>query len=370
MLMTRVLDGKATMLLVMAAVCVPALVGCGGTNNTSSIPNRTFVYVTDQASNDVSGFSVNPSSGMLSPLFRSPFPTGGHPYAIAIDPHNQFAFVLNDPPALSVFSLNPATGELLPLPSSPLSVSGDNRWVAVHPTGTFVYVCDYQGSPAGIYGWKIDRANNSLVPVPGSPFTSRSRHISFSPGGNFVYSVDFSSVHTLAIDSQTGALTEVGSPASAVAFPLFVSIHPSGKFAYVTYETVSLDFALWEFTIDSTTGALQSVGPVPGFGLIVPAPFAPLVFHPSGKFGYMARGGLYGYAVDQGTGNLTLLSGLPSFSAQPLAIAIDTSGKYAYVANGTLDNVSVFAINSDTGALSLVQGSSTTPFPSAIATTH
>ncbi len=70
------------------------------------------------------------------------------------------------------------------------------------------------------------------------------------------------------------------------------------------------------------------------------------------------------YAINAGTGALTQLTGSPfAAGCQPSGVAIDASGKFLYVANnGSISghypgNVSAYAINAHTGVLTPVRGS-------------
>jgi 6-phosphogluconolactonase len=65
-----------------------------------------------------------------------------------------------------------------------------------------------------------------------------------------------------------------------------------------------------------------------------------------------------GYAVNSTTGALTLLPGSPfAAGSDPVSVAVDPSNKFVYVANHGSNNISAFAVNSATGALSQVAGS-------------
>ena len=75
-------------------------------------------------------------------------------------------------------------------------------------------------------------------------------------------------------------------------------------------------------------------------------------------------GNVSAYAIDASTGALTKVKGSP-FSAgpQPWGIAVDPTGKFAYVTNVTMcspsatGSVSAYAINASSGALTQVKGS-------------
>jgi hypothetical protein len=79
---------------------------------------------------------------------------------------------------------------------------------------------------------------------------------------------------------------------------------------------------------------------------------------PSGKFAYVANGlddNVSAYTIDSTTGALTQLSNSPfAAGGGPTSVAVDPSGKFAYVTNHLVDNVSAYTIDRTTGALTLV----------------
>jgi len=115
-------------------------------------------------------------------------------------------------------------------------------------------------------------------------------------------------VMVYAIDTTTGVITSVGSPLATGSFPRFVTIDPSGKFAYVANQG-SNDISI--FAINAGTGALTVAGTVPA-------------------------------------------------GITPTAITIDRVGKFAYIANNGGNSVSVFSVNVTTGALTSVGASAAT----------
>jgi 6-phosphogluconolactonase len=71
------------------------------------------------------------------------------------------------------------------------------------------------------------------------------------------------------------------------------------------------------------------------------------------------------FAITPATGVLTPISAIASGTG-PISVFADPLGLYLYVANETSNNVSAFAINQTTGALTLAPGS---PFSIALSTT-
>ena len=109
------------------------------------------------------------------------------------------------------------------------------------------------------------------------------------------------------IDATSGAMKNVkGSPFAAGATPVYVTIEPTGRFAYVP-NVGSNDISA--YTINATSGALTPVTGSPfkaGVG-----PYA-LAVGPSGKFAYVANYGsntVAAYAIDAASGALQAADG-------------------------------------------------------------
>jgi DNA-binding beta-propeller fold protein YncE len=91
------------------------------------------------------------------------------------------------------------------------------------------------------------------------------------------------------------------------------------------------------------------------------------------RFVYVANGGsnnISAYAINAASGALTAISGSPfPAGTLPYSMTVDPSGKFAYVANQGNGNVSAFAIDGTIGALTTVSGSpfATGPVPFSVA---
>jgi 6-phosphogluconolactonase (cycloisomerase 2 family) len=129
------------------------------------------------------------------------------------------------------------------------------------------------------------------------------------------------------------------------------------------------------YAINASTGALTQVQGSPfatGYGAYAVA------IDPTGRFAYVAndgtgsgsQGNVSGFAINARSGALTSLQGSPfAAGSNPIGIVISPDGKFAYVVNYISANVSIFAINASTGALKQIKGSPlrTRPFPTAVA---
>ena len=82
---------------------------------------------------------------------------------------------------------------------------------------------------------------------------------------------------------------------------------------------------------------------------------------PSGKFLYVpneAGKNVSGYAINPSTGALTAMSGSPfPVGKHPLGIAMEKTGRLLFVANDDSADVSVFLANPSTGTLAAARGS-------------
>ena len=100
-------------------------------------PSGKFVYVADTADATISAFTLNSTSGALSAVSGSPFPSGGQgsingPLGIVADAAGKYIYVCNASNDISVFTFNSQTGALTALAGSPFA-SGGNA-----PTGIAV----------------------------------------------------------------------------------------------------------------------------------------------------------------------------------------------------------------------------------------
>ena len=352
----------------------------GTTVSTCSFPTR-FAYVPNQGSSSVSAYAVDPVRGGLSVIEGSPFPTGIQPYAVAVDPSGRFVYVLNYACAsgcaasgtISAFAIDNTTGALTPVPGSPFPTGDGPYSLAIAPSGRFAYVANYWSQD--VWAYVINPATGALgTGVPGSPLVvgGNPTRIATDPSGRFAYVSNAASndVSGYSINPTTGALTSIpGSPFGAGTYPHSVTVDPSGRFAFVA-NAISNNVSA--FTINPATGGLT---PIAG------SPFAAGEAHdaavdPSGRFLYVPNGtsnNVSVFAINPSTGVLSPIAGSPFTAGSfPRAIAIDPSGRFAYVANYQSSGaVSAFTIDGATGALTPFPESSVTSgaFSSNIATT-
>jgi 6-phosphogluconolactonase (cycloisomerase 2 family) len=88
------------------------------------VTDKTGAYLFATAGTNVFGFSIDGTTGALSPLPEFPVAVGASADSVSIDPTNQFLYVTSRSAGLVTgFKLNATTGELTIMPGSPFAVS-------------------------------------------------------------------------------------------------------------------------------------------------------------------------------------------------------------------------------------------------------
>jgi len=238
---------------VTTAAVTDVAVGC------VTLPPR-FVYVANSGSNTVSAYTIDATSGILTPLAGSPALTQLAPVFVAVDPAGKFAYVANSSSnTVSGYSIDATSGALTPLAGSPvLTQFTPVSIAAVAPTSSakFAYVVN-SGSNT-VSGYSIDATSGALTPLAGSPFVTgfTPASVAVDPTGKFAYVANRASntVSGYGIDATSGVLTPLaGSPFMTGTSPVFVATDPTGKFAYVVNSGSNTVSA---YTIEATSGIL------------------------------------------------------------------------------------------------------------------
>ena len=286
-------------------------------------PAGRFAYVANLMSNasdeaTISMFTVDSSSGVLTPTTPATVPTGFFPQGIAIDPTGKFVYTANsDDNTVSMFTINQTTGVLTATTPPAISTLADVS--------------------TGLYS---------------SPDA-----VTVHPLGKFAYAVneDDGTVSMFTIDPTTGILTST-TPATVFTgpIPFDITVDPSGKFAYVPNNDSGgvMTYGISQYTVNPVTGVLTQNNPP-----AVAAGNGPtsVAVDPSSKFAYVVNRNdntVSMFTIDPSSGNLT--PNTPAIIAtgeQPWRMTIDPSGKFAYVTNQDSDSISIYSVN-ENGTLS------------------
>ena len=232
-----------------------------------------FAYVGNYNSGDISTFSINASTGALSSL-GAPVPSVASLFVMAVDPFNKFVYAAGGGDEyMYVHSINPSTGAL----SSRTAVTVQVTYsAAIESSGRFLYAAALHPSAGwGIFAYAIDPATGSLTSVGSAVSMATIPFMAVDQSSQFIYatSFDYDNISVYKIDPNTGAVANVG--AVAVTNPRQITVAPSGRFVYAVtdYDGVLI------FTINPLTGELTSAGSMASF-------FGSIAFEPSGRFAY------------------------------------------------------------------------------------
>lgn len=346
--------------------------------STITVMRRTpaFLYAANIATNTISGFAVNPASGVLDPLSGSPFPTPTGDTSIAVDRNFKYLYAadfnLNQ---ISAFSVN-SDGSLSALMGTPFPAGNGPVSVVTHPTADFLYVSNQGSGEVTTYIIDPELTKSSSVAIGNGPLFGTMT----SDGARFYQTVSaLAQIYAFSVDAAKGSLTPVsGSPFSTGFFPRTIAIDPAGKFLYVTISSSfkGTSTSVYAYTIDAAAGGLTAISGSPFSTGENPVSAAVDV---SGRFLFIANNAntangnsVSAFSIDPGTGALTAVPGSPfAASPFPLFVATDPSGQYVYVGLDSSPGIAAFVVNQKTGALTPMAGS---PFPGSsvwsIATTY
>ena len=294
--------------------------GIGASDATADRSGR-YLYVATNGTNDISAYMVDPASGQLSNSPGAPFKTGKNPHALVVHPSNQFLYSADfSGNTISAFRIDPASGTLIAIGT--VAAAALPGSMAIHPSGQFLYV------------------------------TSTVR-----PG--------MAVVQTYAIDTNSGALSALGSPISTAGIPLSIVMDPLGQYLYfITSNGFTVTNSIEAYAV----GAAGALTKVPGSPFPLPfSSFGQLAADPGGRFIYALNPMVKSvsvFAIERSAGALSSVAGSPfATGPNPTFMVPGPSGRYLLVAdpgslrnNGT-DAIWIYAVNAVTGALAPIAGS-------------
>ena len=359
--------------LVGIVILVVDMCACGGGSTQGPPPPPTqaaFVYTANGGSDGVTALKENVSTGALSTVSGSPFHAGdineNVPGVITVTPSGKFLYVGSANSAqISAFTINDTTGLLTEVVGSPFP-SGPSASVRVHPSGRFLYAANFDQGSISVFDIAPD--TGALSEILGSPFGLPGLVMSLAvhTSGNFLYATyagtdGLLGIAVFSVDPNTGAITRlVHSRLDLQAGNL--TMHPSGKSLYSARNDLFLMFSsvggtagIWTMTVDSVTGALT----LPSNQATPAVNPTEVAIDPSEKFAYVSddvQGTVGQFTIDGSSGVLTHVADVAA-GDQPFSLSTDAAGKFVYVANAVSNDISVFAINASTGGLTAISGS-------------
>jgi 6-phosphogluconolactonase len=364
------LQKAAALFLVCASMAI--CVSCGPTVNR-------YLYAAIPTSDQIVAFREDPNSGILTQLAVSPITAGPSVQSLVIHPSSKFLYAANAGEGdVSLFTIS-ASGALTEvLQRTP--VGNAPTVLAMDPQGAYLYVANSGSNSISVL--QIDSTSGALSVVTQSsgsgataPLGITPINMQVSPSGTFLYVTGAGQPGYVEVFSlSSGVLTPL-SPIPlfyAGTNPYGLAISPNGSFLYTAN---NIDNSISEFTINTSPvpGSLTQLANSPiGQQSGTSTPVA-LLIDKTGQWLYVANQGspnLTGYSIAT-DGGISLIATSPFVTgAQPGVIASDPSGKYLFV--GTQKSpftIHSFSLDTSSGELTSVNPYPVPNAPTSIATT-
>ena len=225
---------------------------------------------------------------------------------------NEFSYVMESSNQIQAFQLD-VRGDYTPVAGSPFAAGDRPGSGASTPNGTYLYVPNLYDNNVSAYAI----TDGALGPLSGSPY----------PAGSGPAEAILSN-NGLVFVSDCGPAC--GGSGSTVGISVYYAASGSGQLT-------------------------QAPGSPFSGGLSQPIPLA---LDPSNQYLYVGDAETVAAFSIGKRGSLTPVPGSPyNIGGLSLGLAVNSSLDLLYVANSSLNNISVFSINPETGALSPIQGS-------------
>ena len=348
-------------------------VGSGGGNNTcSSTLTPTEVLFTQESTGAIQTLAINtPVANSLSLMCTTATAGLGEIVVANVSATKNFLYAFSTTTkTINGFAIGHVTPVTLTSVGTAFTFSGTNLFqttaeMRADPAGRFLTVTDTGAS--AVHVLLIDPTFGTLTEAAGSPFTAANAlftavgsavdvlYVTDNVGGEiFIFSINLSANPVLSTPSIFAEPTHIAANA-----PISMQVNLAGTFLY-TANTSSISF----YAISPTDGSLTQVAGSPV--TFTPA-FNPqlITMDVTGSFLYVSgtgTEGVLGFTMDTGTGNLTIITGSAFASGSSVSdMLVNPLGGQMYLV--IANTITMFTINSSTGALTPV--TSTTTFSSS-----
>jgi 6-phosphogluconolactonase len=261
-----------------------------------------------------------------------------------------------------------------------IAASGPTRLVRLVYVGTYTADTNQNSQSKGIYAYRFDDAAGRLTSVGLAAATPSPSFVIGSADGRFLFVVNelqtyegasSGSVTSFSVDKTTGMLTQLSVQATRGNGPCHLALDKTGRYLAVANYGGG-NFALLPVGADGklqpATQVVQGEPPIMPDGAAAPRPLGHMVsFDATNKFLVASDKGydkLHVFRFDATKGTLT--KNEPPSASLPLRtgprhFGFDPKGQWVYSLGEQGANVTTFAWNAATGALTLLSSVSTRP---------
>ncbi|MDR3411662.1 MAG: beta-propeller fold lactonase family protein [Formivibrio sp.] len=321
---------------------------------------QTVVYVSCAESREILVFSLDTHSGEIQ-LRQSLATTEGQPQPLRISPNRRILYAgTRSDSAVLALSIDPASGELAWLGSQP--APGNSTYVSCDRAMRVAFSASYGGNSLSVF--PLDEQGALRAASQTEDGLPRA-HAALIDGSNrwlLVPTLGADAIRVYRLEND-GHLTP-NNPAQIQVRPGSGPRHPrfsaDNRHIHCLNE---LDGSIDLFDFDASSGTLtpkQSVSMLPPN--FEGKPWAAEIrATPDGRFLYATdrtASTIAAFAVDLQTGAITLIDHYPT-EAQPRGMGIDPSGRWLIAAGQLSARLTVYAIDPDTGRLTSAHTHST-----------
>jgi 6-phosphogluconolactonase len=346
---------------------------------SSASPSRGIYHCRFDTS---TGSLTNPelAAEIEGPGFLAMHPSGSHLYAVG---------ALQGVDVVAAYEIERAAdgAKLRMINSLPIGDGGACH-VAVDTTGRTLLTAQYGGGSVAAFALHPDGSlaeRTTLIDHQGASGVVADRQsqphahwVGFAPDNRFAFVPDLGLDQVMIYRHDTDRATITPNGAARVPAgggPRHMKFHPLGKWAYVLNE---LAISVTVFDYNAQTGQLTSKQTIPAvkkteLAKEVTASASEIRVHPSGKFVYSANRGhdtITAFAVDQQTGELSVIEVENSRAAEPRNFNLDPTGNWLLVAGQNSHTLGVFAVNPNSGELQFNRQIVSTPAPICVLFDH
>jgi 6-phosphogluconolactonase len=329
--------------------------GSAGGGAGGEAPTGTPYAYVGSGDGKIHVFSLDLESGALLPVDETE--AGANPSFLAFSPDKRFLYAADEGAGeLAAFSIDASTGMLSPL-NRVSSNGGGPAHIAVDATGAFVFGVNYGGGSVTVVRVEANGGLGSAITT--LPTGANAHQVVLDPANRFAFvpNKGADDVSQLVFDERTGALSPNAVPevdVAAGAGPRHMAFHPSAPYAYVIDEN---DDTLVALSYDAGDGRLtpfqtESTLPVDFDG--DDNTCAEVAFSKSGRFLYGSNRGhdsLAIFEVDDATGHMSFVAHQSTAGSTPRHFSIEPAGNVLLVGNQQSNNVVTFRVDQATGLL-------------------
>lgn len=321
---------------------------------------------TSGKSKGISVYRFNTKDGSASLVASAPTP---NPSYLAVSPDQQFVYAVNElgnsegGGKITAFRFDKSNGQLTELSQQSshgehpcyISVDGSGKWVVAgnYSSGTVAVLPVKKGGILGEATDVVQHHGNSVNPRQEGPHVHATV---LSANNRFLYVPDLGidKLMIYSLNTQTGKLSPKDTmlkltPGSG---PRHFVFHPNNKWAYLVQE---LTGNVTVFSVNN--GKLKPLQTVSSLPVDFSKPFTSADIHVSsnGKFLYTSTRDsanmLTIFSINGANGKLRVRGHQPVLGKTPRNFNFDPSGNFLLVANQNSDEIVVFKVSKETGAL-------------------